>query len=81
MFGLSPWEIAVILLVAVLLFGKRLPELGSSLGKAITNFRNSCKNNSIENENKNIDFKCEKADIETENLNTSASNTNKSDKE
>lgn len=42
MLGLSPWEIAVIVLVVVLLFGtRRLPELGSGLGKAISNFRKS----------------------------------------
>jgi sec-independent protein translocase protein TatA len=40
MFNLSPVEIALILGVVVLLFGtKRLPELGSGLGKAISNFR------------------------------------------
>ena len=39
----SWWEWLVVLLVVVLLFGaKRLPELGSGLGKAISNFRNSC---------------------------------------
>jgi sec-independent protein translocase protein TatA len=38
--GLSPMEIAVILIVVVLLFGaKRLPELGSGMGKAISNFK------------------------------------------
>ena len=40
--GLSPVEIAIIALVVVLLFGtRRLPELGSGLGKAISNFRKS----------------------------------------
>ncbi len=40
MLGLSPLELAVIALVVVLLFGtKRLPELGSGVGKAITNFK------------------------------------------
>ncbi|MBX7138662.1 MAG: twin-arginine translocase TatA/TatE family subunit [Oligoflexia bacterium] len=44
MLGLSPLELAVILLVIVLLFGtKRLPELGSGLGKAISNFKKSYK--------------------------------------
>ena len=38
--GLSPFELAVIGLVIVLLFGtRRLPELGSGLGKAISNFK------------------------------------------
>ena len=42
--GLSPWEIIMVALVVVLLFGtKRLPELGSGLGKAISNFRQSFK--------------------------------------
>ena len=42
MFGLSPWELAIIAVIVVLLFGTRkLPELGSGLGKAINNFRKS----------------------------------------
>jgi sec-independent protein translocase protein TatA len=42
MFGLSPFELILIVLVIVLLFGtKRLPELGSGLGQAISNFRKS----------------------------------------
>lgn len=44
MFGFSPLELAIVALVIVLLFGtKRLPELGSGLGKAISNFRRSYK--------------------------------------
>ena len=40
MFGLGPLEIAIIAIVVVLLFGtRRLPELGSGLGKAISNFK------------------------------------------
>ncbi|MGA1191972.1 MAG: Sec-independent protein translocase subunit TatA/TatB [Bdellovibrionota bacterium] len=40
MFGLGPFETVAIALVVVLLFGTRkLPELGSGLGKAISNFR------------------------------------------
>ncbi len=47
MFGLSPLELAICALVIVLLFGtKRLPELGSGLGKAISNFRSSYKEGS-----------------------------------
>ena len=38
-FGLSPWEIAVILVVAILLFGKRLPEVMRSMGKGIVEFK------------------------------------------
>lgn len=40
MFGLGPTEIIVCALVIVLLFGtRRLPELGSGVGKAISNFK------------------------------------------
>ena len=40
MLGLSPLELAVIVLLVVVLFGaKRLPELGSGLGRAISNFK------------------------------------------
>jgi sec-independent protein translocase protein TatA len=42
MMGLSPWELAIVAMVIVLLFGtKRLPELGSGMGKAISNFKKS----------------------------------------
>ncbi len=39
-FGIQPWHIIVILIVALIIFGpSRLPELGHSIGKAITEFR------------------------------------------
>ena len=44
MFGLRPEHIAIIVVVALLLWGpSRLPELGKSLGKAINEFRNAGK--------------------------------------
>jgi sec-independent protein translocase protein TatA len=40
MFGIGATEIAVIVLLIALIFGaRRLPELGSGLGKAIRNFK------------------------------------------
>ena len=40
--GLGMWEILLIFLVVLLLFGaKRLPEIGSSLGKGIREFKGS----------------------------------------
>ena len=45
--GLSPVEIAIVALLVILLFGtRRLPELGSGLGKAISNFKKTYKEGS-----------------------------------
>jgi sec-independent protein translocase protein TatA len=42
MFGLSAWELLIVFLAILLLFGaKRLPEIGSSLGKGIREFKGS----------------------------------------
>jgi len=41
---IGPWEIAIVLILALLIFGPRkLPELGSSLGKSIRGFRKGMK--------------------------------------
>lgn len=40
--GFGMWEIILVFLVALLLFGaKRLPEIGTSLGKGIREFKSS----------------------------------------
>ena len=45
-FGVSIWEIMILLLVALLLFGpKRLPEMGRSLGKGLREFKDSLTGN------------------------------------
>jgi sec-independent protein translocase protein TatA len=37
---IGPWEIAIVLILALLIFGPRkLPELGQSLGKSIRGFK------------------------------------------
>jgi len=46
--NIGPLELFVILLVVLLLFGRRLPELGSGLGKAINNFKRSFKDGEAE---------------------------------
>jgi sec-independent protein translocase protein TatA len=37
--ALSPMHILVVLVIGILLFGKRLPEIGRSLGKGIVEFK------------------------------------------
>ena len=45
MFGLSPMELLIILLIILLLFGaKRLPDLARGLGQGVREFRNSMSN-------------------------------------
>jgi len=42
LFGLGPWEIGIIMLVVLLLFGaKRIPEIARGLGKGIREFKSA----------------------------------------
>ncbi len=44
MFGMGPWEIMMILVVVLLVFGaKRIPEIAQALGKGITEFKRGVK--------------------------------------
>jgi sec-independent protein translocase protein TatA len=45
MFGLGIGELVVILLIVIVIFSRRLPDLGESLGKGIRKFRKSIKEN------------------------------------
>ncbi|MCB9062891.1 MAG: twin-arginine translocase TatA/TatE family subunit [Halobacteriovoraceae bacterium] len=49
MFGLGMGEAIVLLAIVILVFGgKRLPELGSALGKSLTNFKKGLREDQIE---------------------------------
>ena len=37
--GLGPWEIGIIAVIALLIFGRRLPEVMRSMGKGVVEFK------------------------------------------
>jgi sec-independent protein translocase protein TatA len=39
MFGISAWELIVVGIVAILLFGSRLPSVARSLGRSLNEFK------------------------------------------
>ncbi len=42
--SVSPWQLLVILVIALIVFGgRRMPELGRGLGQALANFRKAVK--------------------------------------
>ncbi|NOX36819.1 MAG: twin-arginine translocase TatA/TatE family subunit [Calditrichaeota bacterium] len=56
MFGLGPWELLVIFVVIIILFGpKRLPELARSLGRSIKEFKHASQGLKEELDLTNID--------------------------
>ncbi|GJQ28255.1 MAG: hypothetical protein HBSAPP03_01390 [Phycisphaerae bacterium] len=63
MFGLSHWELLIILVIALLLFGRKLPEVGKSLGKGIVEFKKGLKgvSDDIDTESRRAELPAEKA--------------------
>ena len=44
MFGFSPWELGIILVIVLILFGgSRLPQLGRGLGQRLRDFKSALK--------------------------------------
>jgi len=41
--GIGHWELLIILAIGLLLFGRRLPEVGRSMGKGIVEFKRGLK--------------------------------------
>ena len=63
MFGLNPWEIGLVFLAILLLFGvKRVPEIGRALGKGIREFKSSVegKDDEVAKTEKKTEAKSEK---------------------
>ena len=49
MFGLSPWELLLVVLAILLLFGaKRLPDIAQGLGKGIREFKRAMRDTTDE---------------------------------
>ena len=49
MFGMGPWELLLIFLAVLLLFGaKRLPEIAQGMGKGIREFKKAMKDTTSE---------------------------------
>jgi len=73
MFGLGPSEIAAVLALVVILVlaPKKLPELGSGIGRAITNFKKSYKEGTA------IDVTPKKGEEDAEHRDTEDKNSEK----
>jgi sec-independent protein translocase protein TatA len=49
--GLGPWELGIILVIVLVVFGAgRLPAIGSAIGKALKNFKSSIQDKSDKDE-------------------------------
>ena len=54
--GISPWQLLIVLLIIVLIFGtKKLRNMGGDIGSAVKNFRKSVKDESGSEEDSKTD--------------------------
>jgi len=68
MFGMGPWELALIFLVVLLLFGaKRLPDIAQGMGKGIREFKKAVKDTQGEIKSSMKEMKDEDSDSKQEN--------------
>ena len=51
-FGFNSWEMIILLVVVLLLFGSRLPSVARSLGSGITEFKRGLREGNKDEENK-----------------------------
>lgn len=66
MFRMGPWEIGLIVLIVLIVFGVgKLPQIGSALGKGIRQFRQAQRGEDVEEEKKTEVKKIETKNIET----------------
>ena len=65
MFGLGHWELIIILIIILIIFGAgKLPEIGSGMGKAIRNFKKGV----TDSEKGKEDDKVESKKVETDKI-------------
>ena len=63
MFGLNPWELGLIFLAIMLLFGaKRVPEIARSFGRGVREFRSSVEGKDAATEDESEEKPAESAD-------------------
>lgn len=69
----SGWEWMIILVVALLIFGKRLPEVGKSLGKGIVEFKKGLKGvkDELDDVEREVDEASNRSDEESRRLESS----------
>ncbi len=76
MFGLHMPELIIILVVALLIFGpKKLPEMGSSIGKSIKEFRKGMNEISHPKEEKDDEIKVPNVEVQQRELASKSVNT------